>query len=451
MNISAADAVTAGTTTITSVSANFSAAIVGNIVYVTGGTGAIAAARYQVVTFTNASTIIVDRSTGLSAGTGATLNIGGAEDSLATALLANTAGNIIFIKATGTLTTSATFSLNNNQTPSATLPMNQIVGYYATRGDCDNLVTPCTARPTLQAITNSNINILGGANAGWNLRNLILDCNSLANCQGVATNYYSNAFNLKIMNFKGVNGYAANGGSNASTITDSEVTGGSGCTAAIAFDSALGGVHRNWVHDNSCTGISITNSTAVTFNLVTNSTGASSDGITSNQASRGLNILNNTVYKPGRHCVDVAQGELVMPGNIRNNICVSPGQSGTGYCLVGGNVAGTPAMPWWDGNACFVGTGTGNRHFADDTTVNPINAAAPYVNTLDIPLGADPFTNAAGNDYTLNKVVNGGALLQGTGTPGNLPGIAQLGYVDLGALQAQAAAASTGAALGFAK
>src|SRR5579863_5594377 len=67
--------VTNGTTTVATTSA--SADMVGNIAYIAGGTGSITAAWYQIVSQTTGVSIVVDRSTGLTAGSGVTINIGG--------------------------------------------------------------------------------------------------------------------------------------------------------------------------------------------------------------------------------------------------------------------------------------------------------------------------------------------------------------------------------------
>src|SRR6266851_651165 len=75
-NISTTDAVAAGTTTITSATASFTSAIVGNVVYLTGGTGTIAAQWREVLTFVNVTTVTIDASIAVS--TGMTMNIGGA-------------------------------------------------------------------------------------------------------------------------------------------------------------------------------------------------------------------------------------------------------------------------------------------------------------------------------------------------------------------------------------
>src|SRR5579862_6029433 len=66
---SVADGVANGTTTVTSATANFGTDVVGNIACIGG-------AWYRIVSRTNATTIVVDRS--ITTATGLTLNIGGA-------------------------------------------------------------------------------------------------------------------------------------------------------------------------------------------------------------------------------------------------------------------------------------------------------------------------------------------------------------------------------------
>jgi hypothetical protein len=436
INISTTDAVANGTTTITSATGNFSAAIVGNIVYFAGGTGSIAAIRKQVTAFTNATTITIDSA--IAASITMTMNIGGALDDVKTALLFNAAGNAIFVKASGTLTITSGIVLNNNETPSAIVPMNQLIGYTSTRTDL--------GRATIQASTNTGITMLGGGNAGWVIRNFVLDCNSLGTCTNIGNNYYTEVANVKAMNFASCGLCAGAGGSNSSTVTDSEITGGiAGCTAAIDGTSGMSSVQRNWVHDNACSGISINDSTAVLFNVISNNTGATSDGISNTTSSRGVTILNNTIYKSGRHGINISQGELGIGGNVRNNILSTNG----GFGFVGGNVAGWPAQPWWDGNFYFANT-SGTRHFADDTgAVNPINGASPYVNTLDVIGTADPFTSASTNNFTLNATAGGGAAAKATATPGALPGLAQTGSMSFGALQPAAGASALVSASAF--
>jgi hypothetical protein len=135
--IAVTDAVGDGTTTITSATAAFTSACVGNIVYLSGG-GLGAAVRRQVVTYTNATTIVLDDT--VAVGVGMTLNLGGAADSPATLTGALVSGNTVHVKAgTYTLGAAATFPVGTAALPIA------FVGYNATRGD-----NPTTgSRPTI--------------------------------------------------------------------------------------------------------------------------------------------------------------------------------------------------------------------------------------------------------------------------------------------------------------
>lgn len=184
---SVTDGVTAGTTTITSATANFGTDVVGNIIYVQGGTGSVAANWYQITARTDASTITVDRSTGLTAGTGVTLKIGGA---LATpgglgAVLTAVAvsGMRAWIKA-GTYTlSSSTPNVSGGplSTPASAVSL-MISGYNATRGDLD-AVTLITNKPVIDAGSIGSITMFDGnssSNPGSVVSSLVFDGNKSA-------------------------------------------------------------------------------------------------------------------------------------------------------------------------------------------------------------------------------------------------------------------------------
>ncbi len=446
VNISTTDGVTAGTTTITSITGNYSSALIGNIVYISGGTGSVTANRYQVLTVSGATSFTVDRSTGLTAGTGVTINIGGALDKVSTAIgsTANpTAGNIIWVKATGTDAETASLTFPNNQTPANTAPFSQLVGYNTTRGDCDNLVTRCPSRPTIQATTNSGISLISGGNAGWNMRSIILDCNSLTTCSIVgAQTYYLNFYNVKAMNWTAA-GYANGGGSNAVSITDSEFTGGvSGCTSVISINATYEVLARNWIHDNNCgasiSSINVGNGAIIINNLLTNNT---SDGITPNtNDDRGTYIINNTIYNSARHCINASAGELGLGSIVQGNIFVNCGQtSGAGWAFIGGVSAGWPAFPFWDGNF-YYNNKSGNREFLDDTgSTNPVNAANGYTSAYDVLGSGSPFVNAGANNFALDPTTAAGRAAIGVAPAGVIGGNAAVvqGYMDFGAVHTQ--------------
>lgn len=176
---SVTDGVTAGTTTITSATANFGTDIVGNVMYVQGGTGSVTAGWYQIISRTNATTIVVDRSTGLTAGTGVTLKIGGAfaTPGRLSNLLAT--GNIAWVKAgTYTITTS-TVGPSGPYYQSSNIAA-VVEGYNSTRGDRS------TTQPELNAGTITNVILwrVIGTNAGFSFINLKANGNTQTGVTG---------------------------------------------------------------------------------------------------------------------------------------------------------------------------------------------------------------------------------------------------------------------------
>jgi hypothetical protein len=101
--VSVTDAVTNGTTTVTSATANFTSLMVRNWLKVAG-------ARYEVTAFTNSTTITVDRTIGAAAGQ--TLKLGGAMATLAEAAATVVPGNTVYIKTSGgySISTGLTFA-----------------------------------------------------------------------------------------------------------------------------------------------------------------------------------------------------------------------------------------------------------------------------------------------------------------------------------------------------
>lgn len=421
------DGVTAGTTTITSATANFGTDVVGNIIYVAGGTGSVTAGWYQIVTRTNSTTIVVDRSTGLTAGTGVTLNIGGALKTIAAAAAIYVGSNKIFVKAEATISTTASivFPTSSNNPPTTTTPPSRLIGYTTSRTD--------QGRVTIQLSTNTGLVALDASAAlGFNIENFVIDCNSLGTSKGARLYYYSSIYNCKVLNFTsmGIDMVVAAGACNVARYC--EVTAGtSAASAAIKLQGQQASVVAFcFIHDNACPGIVNSPGSAILYNLITNNSGASSDGIQSAVAGNHI-IFGNTIYNNGRH--GIFQNNISAYGHhdIRNNILAKNG----GYGLVGLSAAGLPAAPSFDGNAYWTNT-SGARNNADDTSTDPINSVAPYTNVLDVTLSADPFTNAAGGDFTLNNNAGGGAACRASGIPGAFVGVSSTpGHIDMGVFQ----------------
>jgi Right handed beta helix region len=440
VNISTTDAVANGTTTITSATGNFSAALVGNIIEFSGGTGSIAAVWKQVTAFTNGTTITIDSS--IAASTGMTMNIGGALATIGKALGLMVGSNIIFVKATATYTITASLVLagGTNLTPTNATTPNQVIGYTSTRTD--------GGRATIQYSTNTGITGFDGTNAGgWYISNFVIDCNNLGTSVGPRPNVNSVLRNLLVKN---CTSQAVNMANGVARLIDSEITLNTVAAGTGAVNQGTSSiVERCYVHDNTLgagsAGIYLSGAgAAALFNVVANNSGATGHGILVNAA--GLNtVVNNTVYNNGQDGIQLSNN-TALGGNstVRNNLLISNGR----YGLNGYISAGWGKFPQWDGNAYF-GNATA-RNDADDTgTTNPINAANPYSNTLDVTLSGSPFTNTATHDFTLNNTAGAGAAAKGTATPGALPGLSQTGSMSFGALQPTTAAAVTVSASAF--
>ena len=176
---SVTDGVTAGTTTITSATASFGTDVVGNVMYVEGGTGAVAAGWYQIISRTNATTIVVDRSTGLTAGTGVTLKIGGAFATPGRVPAVAVTGNYVWIKSgTYTITTSTAGPAGPVNFTSNILVI--VEGYQTTRGDRTGV------RPIISAgaITSVTLFRMACTNQHSHPRNIEVDGNANASIVG---------------------------------------------------------------------------------------------------------------------------------------------------------------------------------------------------------------------------------------------------------------------------
>ncbi len=80
---------------------------------------------------------------------------------------------------------------------------------------------------------------------------------------------------------------------------------------------------------------------------------------------------------------------------------------------------------------------------SDYNSSTPVDTGFSYNNGF-ITLGGDPFTNASGNDFSLNNTAGAGASLRGAGYPSAFLGISTTSYPDVGAVQTQATPPATG-------
>lgn len=115
---------------------------------------------------------------------------------------------------------------------------------------------------------------------------------------------------------------------------------------------------------------------------------------------------------------------------LRNCIAVSNG--GYGYSINSGASAANDRLirGLWDYNMSYNNTsGARLNHSAADN---------------DVALSGDPFTNAAGGDFSLNNTAGAGAACREAGWPGVFRGISTTGYRDVGASETQDVGISVG-------
>jgi len=417
VNISTTDAVAIGTSTISSATANFSAAIVGNIIHLAGGTGSLASGWYLVTTFNNSSSIIVDRS--VAAGTGISIDIGGALSTLVQLNTNMSSAQIAWVQNTGTISITTSIGINYSSSASNNTST-QINGYNSSRGD-NGVVT---IRQASGSSTMVNITSVGGLT----FRNFVIDCNSTnsvaMNIQG--TSGQNVAQNILVTGGCTNNGITFNNQGHA-CIRCTVQNLGSGSTTAFLMEQGNG---PNFCID--CLAVSGTGSIgfkgAVFFCIrciAANNSGGNSDGFQITTNSGWMFMCQSCVsYNNGRDGFRFAPSSPIY---IENTIAY--GNAGVGFNDTTGTVPAGGYTLNWNG-------------FGANTGGNRTNVSA---GANDVTLTADPFVNGAANNFALNTTAGGGAALRGVGFPGILANggtaVGGTGNIDIGALQAVAVSA----------
>lgn len=418
--VSVTDAVTAGTTTITSATANFTKVMIGNLVYVQGGTGSIAAGWYEVITNPLTTSITVDRSTGLTAGTGVTLKLGGALTTMGQAGANKIAGNDVFML-TGTYTlTGTTVNTAGCQVSDTTggvdyQNVSRWESYGTYRGDKGTKATWSAGAQTSVTLFTSGSNCV--------MDNMILDCNNGASNAGWASSTFrSVALRVKVANAKGL-GFSESAGNYPVLWMYCEAT---NCQGAAAFSATLGGnFHYCEAWDNTTVGFAVSGAgNAVFVNCIADSnTGASSDGFVPT-CSHPVTFHRCVAYGNGRHGFNVNG----TAASILTD-CLSETNGGHGYTATAG---ANPQVELWN---CGAYNNTSSAVGYDATKIT-----LPVRSFLATPTGSF-FTNAAASDFSLTNTANQGALARAAGFP-TMPHATQTGYPDVGAVQHQDAGAA---------
>lgn len=388
-DISVTNAVGAGSTTITSATANFSTAIVGNLIYLTGGTGSLVAAWYQVISRSSVTTITIDRA--VAVGTGITMNIGGALGSIGgTAVAGVLAGNIVYVQA-GTFSIST--ATTNVSGGAISLAILIVFAGYSTNRTLSNTDT----KPLFQfGAASTSLFITRGL-----VYNMAFDGNAqtAARVSGAAdSTFYGNC------SFTNLNTAAGGGTYNGCSAT---------ANSAAVF---IGGCTNCEAYANTATPFTTPSSFVACLSY--NNTGATTDGFI--VAGSAVTIINCSAYGNGR---------AGFQWNAASRSCAMIN------CHAENNTT------WGFDNLSGAGVGTGqmlvNCSAYNNTSGTISNVSkASISNFITVTVGS-VFVSAGTNNFALNNTTNQGALLRAAAFPALFPRGTTASFLDIGAAQHQ--------------
>lgn len=376
--------------------ASAASSMVGNLCQVISGTN-FTAGVYQITSVSVGVSVTVDRACCTGVGASGVINIGGAFATPAKALTSMTvAGHIGYVKATATYNIGTGLSIASNGFDSALI---RLIGYTSTRADL--------GRPTLKAT--AAITVVT-ANTGCSVENFILDGNTATGTKGVAgSGHNARAVNCWAKNFSST-GIDFAGGSGL--IAKCEV---SGCAPGGSGAISVGGMAVDcYAHGN--TGYGFVTGGGIVIRCVS--------------ASNSLAGFALGGFPTGLH-------NCVAYGNTQDG-CTGAHTTGlsSGFC---NNIFVN------NGGWGLVGTMTGVDPCAYNNAFYNNTSGAFQNGTLDssnVTLTGDPFTNAASGDFSLNNTSGAGAACRSVGFPGASP--FGTGYSDIGPVRHQDPAGSAG-------
>lgn len=392
--VSVGDATTAGTTTVVSSAANFPANCVGNLVCISGGTGALAPGWYQIITRSAPSTITVDRT--IAGSNNAILKVGGALNHPSRAQILNgTLGMDIWVKAGTYNISSAGAGVYGGriQTGGSAANATRWEGYNTTRGDIGTTVTSLT-RPKFLADTLTTPSIFESL-GNVTVIGIEADAASKAIAPFTCTSQ-TNYVNCVARNALSNNGFTAGTAQRCLAVSCGTGFQCYSIWACVAVSCTSQGFYPYYNVTDS-----IDNGSAIGFNLT----------------AEAVTAINCTAYGG-------------------NNFGFSLANTGATHCY--NCVAVNRATKGFNGS--------GNRNnllircavYNNGSTHDTAAADIWQVDNL-ITLTADPFVNAAAGNFALNTTAGGGAALRGLGYPQTFASGLTSSATNVGAVQNSAA------------
>lgn len=421
------DLVGNGTTTLTSVTGGFTAAMIANALWQNGDTD-----RYFITAVGSTNSITVDRATGTF--TAKTCNVGGAlaTNNEAFSARGGVGGNVFWLKASGTLAVAGAQTSPPSGTGAA---RTLLIGYNATRSvagatissDLD-AVNDYSNFPLIQANNVSNACLLISTNF-VTIRNVVGD-------GGTGGTQASSIFSVSgtdviFENFKAIR-FTTNGLLNTTavmTLIRGYVTSNvSGATAGLNIDG--GALTGCVVTGLSCTGVTTALALTVNTSIIANNTGATSDGLvlTGGATTR---ISNSVLYGNGRDNLRVSGAAVGDDLIIRNTIIVSAGATAATAYGLDSVTTNYGATSQGKSDYCF---------WYNNKTADVLQWIK---GKNDVTLTGDPFVSGSTGNFALNSTAGAGAAVKAAGWPGVMPAGLTTGSMSGGV--AQVAASGGGA------
>lgn len=411
--LSVTDGSGSGTTNLNSATGGFTAAMVGNILQITGGT--LTAGFYEITAYVDSNNVTLDRTPGT--GSGSTVKVGGALATVDKADDAVVPGNVVFIKA-GTYTRTATWSLTADGSTTGYI---RFVGYNTNR-----TISNSDTRPLITTATNS-VRILEPNGANYCLfHNLNFSTTATTKANFMANISFTSAnIQFQFCKFEDFPTVYSRETSNSATVEwwFCEFSGCTGSALHVASSSGSLNVFFCYFHD-CLTGIS-TAANAGTVTLM--------NCIFDTMSSYGLSLTRTTTSVADivvEECIfyNCATNGIRYIGNaaiyfnsrsrLLNNIFV-----GGTYAIYAQNADTIRPLHLYRNNAFY------NQTFRYNNFSDPEGT--------DITLTADPFVDAANGNFALNNTAGGGAVARAAALPASFPGGLTANFRDLGPSQHQ--------------
>lgn len=394
-----------GTTAFSSAGSTFGTDVIGNLIYIVGGSAPLTGAWYEITARPSTTSLTLDRSPATS--TGCTFRIGGALASPGIAAsIATVAGMKVFIKYNATPFSATSASTNIAGGCVSGTALTAYCGYDTTR----SLYNTDANRPTFQANVASAI-LMGNLNSDYVISSMILDGNSQTTCRGTQQSGF--LFYCKAMNCTTA-GFSRNQPASAILCE---------ATACTALPFAIDYCFACVAHDNTLASPSGVGSFATPL---VSAIGCLSYGNNCDGYANGILLVNSVAYNNALFGFNAANL------SVRYINCIAENNTSGGFRINTGTVSLLSCASYNNTGGRSVNSG-GGVIWGD---LNSITGSGSF------------FTNAAGTDFTLNNTAGQGALCRSVGFPTAFPVPAMNNYADVGALRHQDPAGGGGGVVG---